>query len=256
MRRLLQICCPLTVAVFLIVSIDYTFAIDCLDNVDDELQRYSSLNTEFENKVKELTPSPEMEEKIRKSLESDDIGKQISQSKYCLESLGFNGYNSSNNDNTINFVMEIALTAGSIFFSIILAFRLRNHYTKKTAKHAIENELNRIENTLNRPIEDTLGISPIKYVPYMITTTAFDSIVSTGAFTYFSDHLQSALDVFYYHVQQHNEELDTLNELIIGVHINKGSPTIARFIQITVDHFVYTENEMLTKLLPEARKYL
>ena len=63
-----------------------------------------------------------------------------------------------------------------------------------------------------------------EYVNSKISTTVFDGIVSSGGLTYFSSDAQFALDMLFFHIKEHNEKIEKVEELYQRFRIESSVP--------------------------------
>lgn len=107
---------------------------------------------------------------------------------------------------------------------------------KYLAKRSIKSAINKMEESF----EDNKKVSFIhpvtkqkfKYLNRKMTTTPFDSIVSSGAFKHFSIELQNALDNLYSQIKYRNEVLEELGKIHDQIRIIKPTHGGARDVMI------------------------
>lgn len=187
--------------------------IGCLDNYDAEKQRYDELNLQYDEKVTQLTSGNSDTERIKEYLKNDSLWKQIKQSEVCL------GLNSKTTDEQIFGDQEISkivigIIAGPII-GIVGTEWAKRWITRKNAIKAIHKEMISITEMLindKLPFDHPLVPESVEYLNQRITTTAFETVISSGAMMYLSPKLQERLDALYFQIKHHNKTLERLDE--------------------------------------------
>ena len=230
--------------------------IQCNKSIKDELASYSSVKEEIILQSQGLNES----EKNRyfDYVKEDSKFQELLNSKECLElkNIYVDGIDKEKYSYPSIPIIDITITAISIFISVYFAFHLRNRHTKSNGKKTIFNELLRIEDILNNKLKVKLKDKTFNYVSSIITTTGFDSIVSSGSFNHFSVNQQKALDEFYFHIKEHNLELINLNRYVEQVQINEVTTGLARLMKMTLEHFEQIEKEISSIMIKDVRNAL
>ncbi len=218
---------------------------------------------------------------------SDSIGIKLSQSNECLRS--FNEYLDSNSNSdsfiefNINFLSDpfigifnseyentflsnpiigiIVGTSIGAFVGAAITILGTNYSQKRTvlsnSRTSIIRELYQLEPILENKIDfKSMNGVVYNYAPYLLTTTAFDSIVSSGAFLRFSPLQQRRLNALYFHIKEHNRLLTTLRHTILKANTEFLRPNVVEELIRSYQRIVINENRILGRYLGRIRNVL
>lgn len=227
--------------IIVLLLVSNAYAVGCLSNYDDELNHYTTLNLEVDKKISELGLDQQVTEQYKKSIVNDPIGNEIEQSKKCLESMNsapkIDDFNST-------FYPFIGAVAGSIGGAIIVIYgseKIQHGRIIKNGKIAINHELHNVKTILEKKTESPDKELPFQYSPYDISTTAFDSVISSGTFLHFPIELQENLVVIYFYIKQHNILLQNLTNMIIKTQTESVLPDTAQVLIRYYEEIVINE---------------
>lgn len=239
---------------FLLIS--NVYATGCLDSYENELQHYASLNSELDKKISELQLDKNSEQQFRKSITNDPLGMEITQSLQCLENMKDPNSKTANSEtdrvNSIFTFPLIGAVIGSIIGAVVAIWGTEKRQHKiilKNGKTAIKFELSNIRNILNNTVTASSGSMTFTYSPNTLSTTAFDSIVSSGAFLHFPIDLQERLTIIYFHIREQNTLLEKLENLIATSHIQNVLPTTATVLIRYYDGIVFNQGLLSNRFL-------
>jgi|APSaa5957512535_1039671.scaffolds.fasta_scaffold67299_2 hypothetical protein len=275
----------------LLLFIASPVSIDCFTNYDEELQRNYQFQDAFDTKLSEFNPNEQNVKQIKKFLMSDTVGINLSQSNECLRA--FNEHPKSNNNLDIFFGFNFEFSTDFLsapfvgifdskfdigFFSnpivapaigagmgalvgATITILGTNYSQKRTillnSRVAVIRELDQLEPILKNKIDftSTTGVT-YRYAPYLLTTTAFDSIVSSGAFLRFSPLQQRRLVTLYFHIKEHNRLLTTLRHTILKASTEFLRPGVVNELLRSYQRIVINENRILHRYLGRVRNVL
>lgn len=185
---------------------------ECLDTHDMERQRHDSLEARFEDKIKESDLSNSSTETVRKHLKNDQIGRDPEELKTCLSNWPESEQTKVTTWDQHNPLIIAIVTA---LLGAKAAEFLRSRSILNNGRKSLLGEMQDITCAMKskRPFTDPRGGPLREYVILKLRTTAFDSLTSSGHFAHFSPKTQNALDKAFFHIKEHNQKIDTLNDL-------------------------------------------
>ena len=221
-------------------------AVECFSDYESNLQQFSALNQEFENQIASMNLDKEIEEKTRKSMMSDPIGVQLGQAKACLN------VSKTSSSDSYGFDPLTGAAAGSIVGAIVAIIGTDGWQKRrilKNGKAAILRELGQIETILQDKVEFNNAGTIYRYAPYVLTTAAFDSLVSSGAFLRFGTFEQRRLVTLYFHIKEHNRMINSLRNLIRKARTEHLRPQTRLELIRSYQRIVASENRITERYL-------
>jgi len=191
---------------------------------DDAMELYSSSFPEIQqlvDKVREKQGIVEAQKFYIDYLKSDEQGKAFANSLICLNSIGMTLpeiqiEEKQKGEPIIGWLITAVVTGGAVVGGIILTRHFEHKGIISKNEEAILTEVDTIFNILitRDPISyTTFNGWEISYTDAFLKTSAFQSVISSGQFTYFSGDKQDVISDFYNLIDTHNELVKEIDEL-------------------------------------------
>lgn len=212
---------------FIFLFISNVYATDCVDEEPVDFQHILELQIAYDNYVASLISERISEEKANTLAEYDPEGMQLKHAMSCIDPNDFgplSNYSGSKNSDTDWIYSVIGIIPISALFSFLIARHTIVHSAKKRDDDIREKGIETmnlalvdVRSTLGkkRDFHDTKTDSIISYVNKKFAITPFESVISSGTFSYLSIPLQKGINNLYFVIQDHNQKLWDLEQLRI-----------------------------------------
>ncbi|MCV0367482.1 MAG: hypothetical protein K5798_09520 [Nitrosopumilus sp.] len=232
--------------IFILLFVSSVSTVDCFSD-DLDLQQ---IQMDYAEHVSFLISKGITESQAHILAKSDPQGIRLHDAMLCLDP-AYTQANSNSYDYAWIYAVigASASVAGAFFvarYTITKSETKRAENIREKGIETIRIALTDVDSTLNkkRTFHDKKTNSQIDYVNQKFSTTPFESIISSGTFSYFTTDLQKRMDVLYFALRSHNQQLDVLERLKVKSDTETLLPKTQDVIIDMMLQIVINENQI------------